>query len=359
MTLGAIGLVMIALGIAGWMAFALRKAGLGLALIAGFAVPVAALALYAVLGSPEVPDLPLAGRKTAEPEVAHSQEQVDFRKMVAGLADRLEKQPNDEEGWTMLARSYRALGEWAAASNALSRVIALKGERTTAGDWAELSDLLIAVRQGLVDDQALDAAQRSLKLDPTVAKSRHFVALAAAQRGRYEEAIELWRALLADAPADATWREPVAEQLGQVEALLAQKKGLPLPPPPVIAAAPPAIAPPAIAPAPSGPAADIARPQSGPTAADVAAARDMSGQDRAAFIESMVQRLADRLKDQPDDPAGWLRLGRAYGVLGRADDSAAALSKAEELAKARLAGGNGDPAEMQAVLDSVRQLRGQ
>ena len=73
----------------------------------------------------------------------------------------------------------------------------------------------------------------------------------------------------------------------------------------------------------------------------------------------MVQRLADRLAEEPDDPAGWLRLGRAYGVLGRADDSTSALSKAEELAKARLASGSGDATEMQAVLDSVQQLRAQ
>ena len=350
MTLGAIGLAIIALGIAGWIAFALRKAGLGIALAGGFAVPILALVLYAVLGSPEVPDQPLAAREMAEPkavaeiDAAHRQEQVDFRKMVAGLAERLKSEPEDLEGWTMLARSYRAVREWSAASNAWGRVLALKGDSANAMDWAELSDLQIAAKKGLVDERALDAAQRSLALDPTVAKSRHFVALAAAQRGKYEEAVRLWRSLLADAPADATWRQAVAGQLTEVEGLLAKQSGKPAPPPMIAS------------PAPS---ADIARPQAGPSAADVAAARDMSGQDRAAFIQSMVQRLADRLAEEPDDPAGWLRLGRAYGVLGRADDSTSALSKAEELAKARLASGSGDATEMQAVLDSVQQLRGQ
>ena len=110
---------------------------------------------------------------------------------------------------------------------------------------------------------------------------------------------------------------------------------------------------------PSPPAADLARPERGPTAGDVAAAREMSGEDRAAFIQSMVQSLADRLAENPDDPAGWLRLGRAYGVLGRAEDAAAALDTAEETAKARLEADGSDEAEMRDVLAAVEALRRQ
>ncbi len=248
----------------------------------------------------------------------------------------------------MLARSYRVLGEWGPAASAWSRVVELKGDDATAMDWAELSDLRIAASRGLVDPRALEAARRSLALDPTVAKSRHFVALALAQSGQYQEAIRRWQELLADAPADASWREPVARQMAEAEDLLAEREGRP---------------PRALAPRPEPPAAsagaDIARPERGPSAADVAAAREMSGEDRAAFVQSMVQSLADRLEQNPDDPAGWLRLGRAYGVLGRTDDAAAALDKAEQTAKARLEAGNGDEAELQAVLNGVRALRQQ
>ena len=112
MMLSGIGLALIALVIAGWIAFALRKAGMGLALLGGFGVPIAAIAVYAVLGSPDMPDRPLAARETSEPDVAHGQQQADFRRMVATLAERLEDEPEDLEGWTMLARSYRVLGEW-------------------------------------------------------------------------------------------------------------------------------------------------------------------------------------------------------------------------------------------------------
>jgi cytochrome c-type biogenesis protein CcmH len=346
MMFSGIGLALIALVVAGWVAFALRRAGMALALAGGFAVPVVAIAIYAALGSPNMPDRPLAERKASEPDVAHGQEQADFRRMVATLAERLQNEPGDLEGWTMLARSYRVLGEWGAAASAWARVVEIKGEDVTALDWAELADLRIAAARGLVDARALESAERSLAIDPTLAKSRHFVALGLAQRGQYAEAIERWKALLADAPADATWRDPVATQLAEVEDLLAQQEGRTAPPR-LVSPVPP-----------SAGAGDIARPQRGPTAEDMAAARDMSGEDRAAFIQSMVERLAGRLEENPDDPAGWLRLGRAYGVLGRADEAKAALDKAEETAMARLENG-GDQAEMQAVLNGVKALRGQ
>ena len=60
----------------------------------------------------------------------------------------------------------------------------------------------------------------------------------------------------------------------------------------------------------------------GPTEEQVAAAQGMSAGDRAAMVNAMVEQLATRLKDQPDDVEGWLRLIRSYAVLGRAEDAA-------------------------------------
>ena len=66
----------------------------------------------------------------------------------------------------------------------------------------------------------------------------------------------------------------------------------------------------------------------GPTREDVEAASKMTGEDRMAFIRSMVERLADRLKDEPNDLKGWQRLARAYQVLGekeKAEDARARI----------------------------------
>lgn len=66
----------------------------------------------------------------------------------------------------------------------------------------------------------------------------------------------------------------------------------------------------------------------GPSAADVAAAQDMSDEDRQAMIQGMVDGLAARLEENPNDLDGWMRLARSYNVLNRPQDALAALEKA-------------------------------
>ncbi|MEZ5842006.1 MAG: c-type cytochrome biogenesis protein CcmI, partial [Hyphomicrobiales bacterium] len=65
-------------------------------------------------------------------------------------------------------------------------------------------------------------------------------------------------------------------------------------------------------------------------AADIAAAGNMSDEERQAMIAGMVERLADKLNDNPDDIDGWKRLIRAYAVMGRSEDAVAAGRKAAE-----------------------------
>lgn len=68
----------------------------------------------------------------------------------------------------------------------------------------------------------------------------------------------------------------------------------------------------------------------GPSAADVAAAQQMSDEDRQAMIEGMVDGLSARLQDNPNDLEGWMRLARSYNVLDRPQDALSALEKAGE-----------------------------
>jgi cytochrome c-type biogenesis protein CcmH len=59
----------------------------------------------------------------------------------------------------------------------------------------------------------------------------------------------------------------------------------------------------------------------------------MSEGERGAMIRSMVQRLAGRLKENPDDEDGWRRLARAYEVLGETEKAKDAIARADALAK--------------------------
>ena len=73
-------------------------------------------------------------------------------------------------------------------------------------------------------------------------------------------------------------------------------------------------------------------PAIGPDEDSIAAAAEMSATDRNAMILSMVERLRDRLNTTPNDTEGWLRLVRAYDVLGDLDAAFAALARATDSA---------------------------
>ena len=143
-----------------------------------------------------------------------------------------------------------------------------------------------------------------LRVGPGNPQARYYLALARTQSGDTAGALRDWRALLADTPPDAPWRETLERQIATAE-------GRPAP-----STSPPTESP------------------RGPTAADVDAAGAMSAGDRSAMIESMVAQLATRLKDNPNDLAGWRRLARAYTVLGRKDDARRANERVVALSPA-------------------------
>jgi cytochrome c-type biogenesis protein CcmH len=130
-------------------------------------------------------------------------------------------------------------------------------------------------------------------------RARFYGAEAALQRGDGEAAKATLRSLLATAPAEAPWRKLVQERLAEIA--------------------------PGEQPRP-------AVEGAGPTAKDVAAAQSMSPEERQAMIRSMVDRLAARLEQNPNDKDGWTRLARAYDVLGETEKAEAARARAAQVA---------------------------
>jgi cytochrome c-type biogenesis protein CcmH len=84
------------------------------------------------------------------------------------------------------------------------------------------------------------------------------------------------------------------------------------------------------------------------------AAQDMSPEERQAMIRGMVDGLAQRLEDEPEDIDGWLRLARAYAVLGERAEAIDALERAEPL----VADLPADDPRRQAVEQGLQSLRG-
>jgi cytochrome c-type biogenesis protein CcmH len=257
----------------------LRRAAAIAALVG---LPVLALAFYLPLGSPRLGDFPLAERmRTPDPDQS-------LVNLVAQVEAHLEKNPTDGRGWTVIAPVLAKLGRFDDAARAYRNSITYGGD--TAERRADLGEALAGAAGGVVTAEAKAEFERAVAIKPDEVKARYFLGLAAAQDGRNAEAASIWRAMLEQASADAPWR-PL------VQAALARVDGSAVP----------------------------ALPDDA-----VAAAKDMKEGDREAMIHTMVDRLATRLKQNGDDVEGWLRLVRAYMVMGDHDRARSAQADARQ-----------------------------
>ena len=269
-------------------------------------LPLGAGACYLWLGSPDISAAPIASRQ----EQIAAQRAID--NMVAQVETYLQRNPEDGRGWEVLAPVYMRMGRFDESARAWQNVIRLLGE--TAERQANLGEALMSSGDGTVTPEAKIAFDRAFALDPTLVSARYYLGLAAEQDGRRDEAANIWRALIAEAPAGAHWT-------GQVREALARAEGK-------APGAPPAAAPhPAPATPESGTAANASAPR-GPTAGDLAAADAMAPDQRNAMVQSMVDGLAARLKKDGSDLDGWMRLVRSYAVLGEPDKARAAVADA-------------------------------
>jgi cytochrome c-type biogenesis protein CcmH len=259
------------------------------------ALPIGSGALYLTYGSPQLPAQPLSARLEPQPGQAPTGQQP-INELVTRVEGHLERNPDDGRGWEVVAPVYLRLGRYADAVRAQQNVVRLLG--ATAAREADLGEAMVAAGNGVITAEARAAFERALARDAKDVKARYFVGLAAEQDGRRDEAAKLYGALVADAPGDAPW-------LGFVRQAWVRVGGKP----------------PAELPTTAAP---------GPSAADVAAAREMSETDRNEMIRGMVARLADRLQNHPDDVEGWLRLLRAYMVLGQREKALEAADQARQ-----------------------------
>ena len=251
------------------------------ATLVGLSLPLLALGLYWQLGTPQAIDM--------KPASQVNDQQV--RQMIDTLAAKLKANPVDQKGWAMLARSYKVLNRFDEAAMAFDKA----GSVVTSNpdllvDHAELLAMMADNKLEGRPAQMIDAA---LHLNPEHPMGLMLSGIAAFQLNNFKAAVTQWEKLLALMPPESA----DAEQLRNNIAEARSKAGLPvaesnkLPPVPAGAAA------------------------------------GMTPEK----INEMVNRLAERLKANPDDLPGWARLARAYKVQGRLDEAAQAYAKTGKL----------------------------
>jgi cytochrome c-type biogenesis protein CcmH len=187
-------------------------------LLLAIALPLAASALYALLGAPAA----LLPQQAAASAAPHEVSAAEIDQMVAGLAARLAKNPADPKGWAMLARSYKALGRLDEAQAAFARI----GEDLNKDPvlLAEYADVLATQADGNLEGQPLRFVSTALQLDPDNPMALSLAATAAYKRHDYPEAARHWQRLLRLMPPDSYVALCLAMPLAEIGAPASQEQ---------------------------------------------------------------------------------------------------------------------------------------
>lgn len=371
-----------------------------IAVVAIMLLPAGAASLYLALGSPSLPGAPLAER------IAAQAQNPEIESLVTQVETYLERNPKDGRGWEVVAPVYMQLGRFDDAVKARNNALSLLGP--DAEREAYLGEALMAAANGVITADAKQAFERALKLDPKNVSARYYFGLAAEQNGRREEAGKIWQELINEAPPGAAWLDFMRNALARLEGkppvagLSAGDMQAAVKPPPehqgdqvlgmvqrladrlkrdgsdvegwiqlvrsyrVLgendrAQAALADARKALAADPTklsrlnegatklgtedAPSADAAGKTVAEMQASVKSAPDQQPDAQSEMVRGMVERLADRLKQDGSDFDGWLRLVRAYMVLGEQDKARAAVGNARRAM--------GDDADKRQRLDDL------
>ncbi len=279
------------------VATARRSGSPALAIALALLLPAAATGIYLALGAPGAPDEPYAGRGPERALAAAEGRHGDIAGALAALEKDLAANPDDAEKWLLLARSAATLGQWQKSATAYQKALVLTKSRPDVA--SAYGEMLVFAAEGIVTPRAQEAFTAALARNPKDTAARYYLALAEAQAGNAQAAIDGWQKLAAEV-ADPELRDRLRARIADA----ASSAGM----------AAPALAAPA-----------------GPSAEDRARAEKMTPAERQDMIRGMVDGLAAKLRSDPEDFEGWMKLARAYGVLDEHDKAADAYEQAARL----------------------------
>ena len=266
------------------------------------------VAIYTQLGTPGLGDLPHKARLQASQDLYSSrssheaflarlpvrnapQQEAGYLELVERLREAVASRPDELQGQQFLAQSEARLGNYAAARAAQSAVIRLKGEAVGASDFVTMAQMYITEADGYVSPEAEAALRRALRADRTDPVARYFLGQMWLQNDRPDRAFGLWSQLLNEGPEEAPWIAPIRQSIDDIAWLAGVEYTQPAP-------------------------SEMATDMPGPTVQDIENAGEMTPEERQEMVQSMVQRLNDRLATEGGTPEEWARLISAYGSLG-------------------------------------------
>lgn len=284
-------------------------------------IPVGAALMYLNLGNPGLPDQPLAGRDMRAIAQQNKRDK-EINQSVTRLADYLKNNPDDLRGWKLLARTYMSMGRYADSAAAYGEAYRTSGNSPDmAVDYGEALTLAADSR---ITEPAFALFEKALAFDTTDPKARYYLGMYKGQEGDLRGALQAWIDLKAMSLPGAPWLPILEQQISRAgdesgidpASLVPSDEALVLAKQVQDAQA-------------KEQAAQAAAPR--PTNADIKAAMGLSEGDRTQMIRTMVERLAGKMQDDPNNKDGWLRLERAYRVLGEVEKADQAAARAAAL----------------------------
>jgi len=288
--------------------------------LSGVVVLGGGLWLYADMGAPGYWDMPLKARYEAAEiarETRASQAELeaalpawdgppaaapaDYIELVDKLREAVRERPEEVQGQLLLAQHEAALGNYVAAHQAMAKAIELRGPMAAADEYSQYADLLALAAAGEISPEAEAAIEAALALNPRDQVARYYAGLLQAQIGRPDLAFPIWRDLLEGSDPSEPWVAPIMAQIRQ----LAARAGEDYTPPQLESRVP------------------------GLSAGDIAAAENMTPEERAQMLETLVSTLMQRLATEGGSAADWARLIEGLGVLGDTDRASAILGEAQ------------------------------
>jgi cytochrome c-type biogenesis protein CcmH len=270
-----------------------RRATLAAAIVL---LPVGAGSVYLLLGSPGL--VPVSMNAATDGQLLPA----GIENTVAEVETYLASNPKNGRGWELLAPVYLRLGRFDDAVRARRNALEIFG--SDAARLGDLGEAMVMASNGVVTAEAKGLFERANAADPEDVMAQYYLGLSAKQEGRRDEAEKRWTALVSGAGKGAEWLPLVKDALARID----EKS------PPVVVAAP------------ASSAANVA--PKGPSASEVSAAAQMAPAERNGMIEGMVAGLAQKLAANGSDVDGWLRLIKAYSVLGERDKALVAAANA-------------------------------
>lgn len=254
------------------------------AIMAIVLIPLITFGGYSRLGAFDTPDQPLIARINADPSGQ------SIQVLLQRAENQLAKNPSDGRGWLVVAPVYMRLNRPGDAANAFRNAIRIMGP--TAELQTQLGEALAVSGGGVITEEARLLFEKAATSDPANTKPQFFLAIALNQSGQFEKAAKAWNKVIANSPPGAPWVDIARQQLKLAQAEIS----------------------------PDAP--------GNPTADDVKAASELTSTERQDFINSMVDRLAGELEDNPQNKPGWRRIIRSLTVLKRKDDALEAIETA-------------------------------